>query len=463
MARRAKSTRGRGPLLTCAGGRRRLARLRPERPPKRRGRVPRKSAGRESWRLIRMRTDGRPILRRVACGSVPLAAVLICLAGCGDGDSPNAEPTPTPTPVCGGVSFQKLHDFDGANGKYPMGSLAQGSDGTLYGAATQGASDQGLLFKMNTDGTGFAAVQRFASASGSYPRDALWIAGQTLIGTTQMGGVFNRGVVYRVQTDGTGFQLLHSFAGDGTAGLGLGLTFFSMNGRSSRSAPFSTRPHGGLHTTSTGPPSRSSCTEPFSRSSASAPTCLYLAVLYALHVVACAGVFVLGTIGALGTIGRTRGRVDRAAPRGGGSRTCLQIGDRFRWVYGSRHMGAGILHKPPTRARRAGVAVLLTVSLASSGIGLTFCRGRNHGPAEPPLEEQWTWLGIPVAAFAVWFIPIGRTGIGVDRQPMTLETLKAIPWFVVGWLCERGRGDPRNRAGPWPDRRGWSRQSPPCA
>jgi uncharacterized repeat protein (TIGR03803 family) len=161
-----------------------------------------------------MRTDGRPILRRVACGSVPLAAVLICLAGCGDGDSPNAEPTPTPTPVCGGVSFQKLHDFDGANGKYPMGSLAQGSDGTLYGAATQGASDQGLLFKMNTDGTGFAAVQRFATASGSYPRDALWIAGQTLIGTTQMGGVFNRGVVYRVQTDGTGFQLLHSFAGD---------------------------------------------------------------------------------------------------------------------------------------------------------------------------------------------------------------------------------------------------------
>jgi hypothetical protein len=77
--------------------------------------------------------------------------------------------------------------------------------------------------------------------------------------------------------------------------------------------------------------------------------------------------------------------------------------------------------------------LLLTASLASSGVGLTFLvsviatfvlllRWRS----------SWKWLGIPIVAFSAWFALIGRTGVGVYREPITIETAAAIPSFVAG-------------------------------
>ena len=158
----------------------------------------------------------------------------------------------------------------------------------------------------------------------------------------------------------------------------------------------------------------------------------YLLVLYALHVVACAGVFVLvrqrsGPLAALAaaTIG-------------------LLLGAGFENLFWGFQLGfvgstaAGlwalaILDRAPTRARQASIAMLLTVSLASSGIGLTFLVAVGTAVLlSPTRKNSLTWLGIPVIAFAVWFILIGRTGVGIDREPMTLDTLVAIPGFVAG-------------------------------
>jgi uncharacterized repeat protein (TIGR03803 family) len=113
--------------------------------------------------------------------------------------------------------YTVLHTFTGGSndGYYPYGSLTViGS--TVYGTTHQGgADDSGVVFKMNTDGTGFQILHSFAGGStdGSYPYGSLTLSGETLYGTTSSGGPSDWGTVFAVKTDGTGFRLLRSFAG----------------------------------------------------------------------------------------------------------------------------------------------------------------------------------------------------------------------------------------------------------
>ena len=158
----------------------------------------------------------------------------------------------------------------------------------------------------------------------------------------------------------------------------------------------------------------------------------YLAVVYALHVVACAGVFVLvrrrsGPIAGLG-----------AALIG------LLLGAGFENLFWGFQLGfvgstaAGIwafaiIDRSPTTERRAGLAALITASLASSGIGLTFLAAAGAALLlRPAWRGSWRWLALPIVAYAAWFILIGHTGVGIDRQPLTFDTLVAIPGFVAG-------------------------------
>ena len=158
----------------------------------------------------------------------------------------------------------------------------------------------------------------------------------------------------------------------------------------------------------------------------------YLAALYALHVLACAGVFLL--------VRRRSGPIAGLAAALIG----LLLGAGFENLFWGFQIGfvgstaAGlwalaILDRPPTSARRAGLAVLVTAALASSGIGLTFVAAVGVAILLlPSWRSSWGLLGIPLAAYAVWFVLIGHTGVGGLRQPMTLETLAAIPGFVAG-------------------------------
>jgi len=158
----------------------------------------------------------------------------------------------------------------------------------------------------------------------------------------------------------------------------------------------------------------------------------YLAVLYALHVAACAGVFVL--------VRRRSGPLAGLAAASIG----LLLGAGFENLFWGFQLGfvgstaAGIwalavLDWTPTRARRAGVAALLTAAVASSGIGLTFLVAVGTAlMLRPAWRSSWRWMAIPVVAFALWFVLVGHTGIGIFRQPMTLDTLAAIPGFVAG-------------------------------
>src|ERR1035441_6812738 len=88
------------------------------------------------------------------------------------------------------------------------------SGNTLYGTAeTGGASDDGTVFAVNTDGTGFRTLHNFRFVYGSEgvnPLAGLVLAGNTLYGTTFQGG-YSYGTVFMVNTDGTAFGNPHSF------------------------------------------------------------------------------------------------------------------------------------------------------------------------------------------------------------------------------------------------------------
>jgi uncharacterized repeat protein (TIGR03803 family) len=129
-----------------------------------------------------------------------------------------------------GSGFTNLHDFmatdenTGTNtdGAYPAAGLIL-SGNTLYGTASGGGGwDNGTVFAVNTDGTGFTNLYSFTAeagndddnltnSDGAMPVAGLILSGNTLYGTASEGGISGNGAVFAVNTDGTGFTTLHSF------------------------------------------------------------------------------------------------------------------------------------------------------------------------------------------------------------------------------------------------------------
>ena len=103
------------------------------------------------------------------------------------------------------------------DGTYPNGALLQGSDGALYGATEfggTGGSSFGTVFRVNLDGSGYAVIKSFTNSDGQNPQASLVLATNgCLYGTTQSGGLYGQGVVFKINQDGSGYTLLRSFAG----------------------------------------------------------------------------------------------------------------------------------------------------------------------------------------------------------------------------------------------------------
>ena len=114
-----------------------------------------------------------------------------------------------------GASYSILHDFTNGldDGSDPCGSLI--TDGTaLYGTTSGGGNgDNGVIFRINKDGTGHRILHRFAGSGndGVHPQSALTLVGSTLYGVTIGGGQNQAGVLFQINTSGTGFAVLHRF------------------------------------------------------------------------------------------------------------------------------------------------------------------------------------------------------------------------------------------------------------
>jgi len=122
-----------------------------------------------------------------------------------------------------GTGFQTLHSFYGFNdGFYAQGELSL-SNSTLYGTTYLGGpANNGTLFAINTDGSGFVALHTFAAltgfppyetnSDGANPQAGLLLSTDTLYGTAVHGGGTGYGTVFAINTDGTGFKTLHTFS-----------------------------------------------------------------------------------------------------------------------------------------------------------------------------------------------------------------------------------------------------------
>lgn len=113
-----------------------------------------------------------------------------------------------------GNGFTLLKNFSNFNGgKSPRAGLLL-SGNTLYGTTEQNSGGFGTVFKMNTDGGGYTELYDFAAhTNGDDPRGDLLLFGNTLYGTTHNGGNNALGTVFKINTDGSGFAVLKSFAG----------------------------------------------------------------------------------------------------------------------------------------------------------------------------------------------------------------------------------------------------------
>ena len=121
-----------------------------------------------------------------------------------------------------GTSFTNIHSFSGVTdpGAYPEAPLISSSN-TLYGTTSAGPGyiiGAGSVFKINSDGTGYATVYNFGgNGDGANPMAGLVLSGKTLYGTASQGGGSSNGAngtVFKVNTDGTGFTVLYSFTGN---------------------------------------------------------------------------------------------------------------------------------------------------------------------------------------------------------------------------------------------------------
>ncbi len=103
---------------------------------------------------------------------------------------------------------------DLADGQAPNGGLIFGPGGFLYGTTEDGGdTNYGTVYRIATDGTGYAVLHSFAmTTDGAYPEDALIVGTDGfLYGTAQGYGPIGEGTVFKISADGATFAVLHSF------------------------------------------------------------------------------------------------------------------------------------------------------------------------------------------------------------------------------------------------------------
>jgi len=120
-----------------------------------------------------------------------------------------------------GSGFTNLYNFNpGSDGAYPVGSLVL-SGNTLYGEANNGGNvaEDGILFSVNTDGSDHANLHFFnpgygSAVDGGGPVAGLILSDNTLYGMTPYGGIdSNGGIVFKINTDGSSYtNYLHVFS-----------------------------------------------------------------------------------------------------------------------------------------------------------------------------------------------------------------------------------------------------------
>ena len=110
-------------------------------------------------------------------------------------------------------SFSSLNEIGiNSDGAAPIAGLTLSGD-TLYGVTVGGgAGTVGNIFKLKTNGAAFVNLHDFGCSDGAYPRTTMLLDGGTLYGTTGAGSVSNNGGIFSIQTNGANFTILTEFS-----------------------------------------------------------------------------------------------------------------------------------------------------------------------------------------------------------------------------------------------------------
>jgi uncharacterized repeat protein (TIGR03803 family) len=119
------------------------------------------------------------------------------------------------------VSGNPLAHGTNSDGAQPIAGLVL-SGSTLYGTTFYGGSSNGVIFKVDTDGSDFAVIKQFppllngTNSDGANARAGLTLNGDELYGATVNGGSLYDGTLFKLKTNGTGFVVLkHYLMADG--------------------------------------------------------------------------------------------------------------------------------------------------------------------------------------------------------------------------------------------------------
>ena len=129
-----------------------------------------------------------------------------------------------------GSGYTNLYVFRGTNSPYAVTTNNNGltpystltlSGNTLYGTTLHGGTNSnGIIFSVETNGTGFSNLYTFSATTNSYdptnsdgaiPYGPLFLSDGILYGTAGAGGTNANGTVFAINTDGTGFTNLYNF------------------------------------------------------------------------------------------------------------------------------------------------------------------------------------------------------------------------------------------------------------
>ena len=126
------------------------------------------------------------------------------------------------------ITYNKLFSFSGITGNVPY-SPPVVSSGTLYGTTSRGGTyGDGAVFSANTDGSNYNLLYSFeGNPDGATPESGLILSENTLYGTTTAGGSYNNGIIFSINTDGSGYSVLYTFGSIADDGAEYATAFFS--------------------------------------------------------------------------------------------------------------------------------------------------------------------------------------------------------------------------------------------
>jgi len=117
-----------------------------------------------------------------------------------------------------GTGYTNIVSFSNAlastRGIFPSGKLSEGADGLLYGGTDSGgANNDGVIFKVNKNGTGYTVLYHLNELTNIGVADLFASKDGFVYGASSAGGSQNSGGFFRLTTNGSSFTVLRQFTG----------------------------------------------------------------------------------------------------------------------------------------------------------------------------------------------------------------------------------------------------------